>query len=54
MEGLVVDKKRALCVCVCVSESEETKKGFREGRRCVYWGCVQKGILACGCNRVGD
>lgn len=26
MEGLVVDKKRALCVCACVSESEETKR----------------------------
>lgn len=53
MEGLVVDKKRALCVCVCVCV-RGNEKGFREGRRCVYWGRVQKGILACGCNRVGD
>lgn len=44
----MVDKKRA---SVCVSE--ETKKVLgMVGDVC--WGGVQKGVLACGCNRVGD
>ena len=52
--GLVVDKKRA-CVCVCVCVSEETKRVLgKVGDVCVCQGGVQKGVLACGCNRVGD
>lgn len=36
-------------MCVCVSEEAKKVLGKVE-----CWGGVEKGVLACGCNRVGD